>query len=71
MLQEDPEANLLDFTAYETMPRRKSWSLISEEQYDIVKQMFAQRGVMISSDSPKEDIMEFKDTLLGLRLYLF
>lgn len=71
MWQKDPEADLMAFTSYETMPSRVAWSGISKDQYEYVKLVFARRGVTICRDTPKADIMKFKDALLNLRLYFF
>lgn len=69
VLQEDPEADLMAFLSYETLPSRVAWSRISRAEYEYVKNVFARRGVPINSDTNKADIIKFKDDLLGCHLY--
>lgn len=71
ILQEDPAADLEAFLSYETLPSRPTWSGIRRDHYDYVKEVFAQRGVPINSDTREADIIKFKDALLGYTLYFF
>ncbi len=71
MLQEDPEADLMAFTSYDTIVSRPAWSDIGRDEYDYVKDMFARHGVTICKETPKADIIKFKEALLNMCLYFF